>query len=102
MATGKKTGGRQKGTPNKTTGALKDAILLAAEQIGEDAKGKDGLTGYLRMIAKSDVKAYAGLLGRVLPLQLTGDPENPVIVREVVRKIVDPSAQPGNSDSSRV
>jgi hypothetical protein len=29
MALGKNTGGREKGTPNKTTAALKDAILTA-------------------------------------------------------------------------
>lgn len=103
MATGKKTGGRKAGTPNKTTGALKDAIILAAEQVGEDANGKDGLTGYLRMVARSDVKAFSGLLGRVLPLQLSGDPDNPVsVVATIVRKIVDPNAQPGDSDRSGV
>jgi hypothetical protein len=32
MALGKKTGGRKRGTPNKTTAALKDAILIAAEE----------------------------------------------------------------------
>jgi hypothetical protein len=39
-----KTGGRQKGTPNKTTKLLKDAILQAAEGAG----GKEGLVGYLQ------------------------------------------------------
>ena len=62
--------GRQAGVPNKTTRALKEAILLAAEQVGENGKGSDGLTGYLRRVAKSDVKAFAALLGRVLPLQV--------------------------------
>jgi hypothetical protein len=33
MALGKKTGGRKRGTPNKTTAALKDAILIAAEDV---------------------------------------------------------------------
>jgi hypothetical protein len=37
--------GRTPGTPNKVTTRLKDAILLAAEQTGEDKKGKGGLTG---------------------------------------------------------
>lgn len=78
MATGVKTGGRQKGTPNKTTGVLKEAIVLAAEQVGEDNKGKDGLTGYLRRVAKEDIKAFAGLLGRVLPLQVAGDGGGPL------------------------
>ena len=78
MATGRKTGGRKKGTPNKTTSALKEAILQAAEQSGEDQRGKDGLVGYLRRVANEDVKAFSGLLGKVLPLQVANDPDNPI------------------------
>lgn len=62
--------GRPKGLANKTTTALKEAILLAAAEHGEDDKGKHGLTGYLRKVAREDVKAFAGLLGRVLPLDV--------------------------------
>lgn len=88
-------GGRQKGTPNKTTAVLKDAILLAAKQVGEDGKGKAGLVGYLRHVAREDVKAFASLLGRVLPLQLSGDPDQPIaVVATIERTIVDP--QPRN------
>lgn len=70
--------GRRKGTPNKTTAVLKDAILLAAEEVGSDGAGKDGLTGYLRHVAKEDVKAFAGLLGKVLPMQVTGEDGGPI------------------------
>jgi hypothetical protein len=70
--------GRVKGVPNKTTAVLKDAILLAAEEVGQDGSGKGGLKGYLTYVAKSDVKAFSALLGRVLPLQLAGDEDNPV------------------------
>lgn len=70
--------GRAKGTPNKTTKALKDAILMAAEATGYDGKGKEGLVGYLKHVASSDVKAFSALLGKVLPMQVTGDPDNPV------------------------
>lgn len=70
--------GRPKGALNKTTTALKDAILLAAADVGEDGDGRGGLRGYLRAVAKDDKKAYSGLLGRVLPLQIAGDPDNPV------------------------
>lgn len=70
--------GRPKGSPNKTTAALKEAILLAAEQVGEDGEGYDGLTGYLRRVAKEDVKAFSGLLGKVLPYQLTGEGGGPI------------------------
>lgn len=62
--------GRPKGSVNKTTGALKEAIIAAAEAVGQDGSGKDGLTGYLKHVAASDVKAFASLLGKVLPLQL--------------------------------
>lgn len=74
----KKTGGRKKGTPNKTTQALKDAILKAAEDVGEDGHGEGGLTGYLRRVATEDVKAFSTLLGKVLPLQVQGDADQPV------------------------
>lgn len=72
--------GRKKGVPNKTTAVLKDAIILAAEAVGQDGSGAGGLTGYLVHVAKSDVKAFAGLLGRVLPMQVTGDLDNPLAV----------------------
>ena len=76
----KKTGGRKKGTPNKTSGMLKEAILRAAELVGEDGDGKGKTVGYLKMLARSEPKAFAGLLGRVLPLQIGGDPDNPIPV----------------------
>ena len=75
--------GRKKGVPNKTTATLKEAILLAAEQVGENGAGKDGLVGYLRTVAATDVKAFASLLGKVLPMQVTGEDGGPlqVIIR---------------------
>jgi hypothetical protein len=72
--------GRPKGAPNRITKALKDAILSAAEEAGYDGQGKDGLTGYLRHVADTDVKAFCGLLGRVLPLQVGTDDEGPMTV----------------------
>lgn len=62
MAKGKKTGGRVKGTPNKTTAQLKDAILEAAE-----TANPAGLVGYLRDLALNNSTAFAGLLGKILP-----------------------------------
>lgn len=70
--------GRPKGTPNKATKLLKDAILKAAEDVGEDNNGKDGIVGYCRHLAKTEPKAFSTLMGKVLPTQVTGDPENPI------------------------
>jgi hypothetical protein len=81
-----KTGGRKKGTPNKTTAVLKDAILLAAEQAGD----ADGLVGYLKKQATDNPQSFLPLLGKVLPMQVGGDPDNPV--RHAIEVyIVDPS-----------
>lgn len=78
--------GRPKGAANKTTALLKDAILTAAQGVGEDGSGKDGLTGYLTFLAKTEARAFAGLLGKVLPMQVTGSDEGgPAFVVEVVR-----------------
>lgn len=77
----KKAGpGRPKGSPNKTTATLKEAIILAAEAVGQDGAGKDGLVGYLTHVAKTDVKAFTPLLGKVLPMQVTGEDGGAVIV----------------------
>lgn len=87
MATGYKTGGRQAGTPNKTTALLKDAILKAAEQAG----GAEGLVGYLEAQAKASPAAFMSLLGKVLPMQVVGDEDNPVTHKVIIeRTIVDP------------
>ncbi|MFG1340382.1 hypothetical protein [Xanthobacter autotrophicus] len=70
--------GRPKGKPNRTTTMLKDAILQAAENVGQDGAGKGGTTGYLQRLALEEPKAFATLLGRVLPLQVTGEGGGPV------------------------
>lgn len=59
--------GRPKGSPNKTTRLLKDAILMAAELEG----GTEGLVGYLRTMARKHPTTFGPLLGRLIPLQAT-------------------------------
>lgn len=65
---GKKTGGRKKGAPNKTTALLKDAVLQAAELAG----GEGGLVAYLKAQAAVNPGPFMALLGKVLPMQITG------------------------------
>ncbi len=75
MAKGKKTGGRKPGSLNKTTSVLKDAVLKAAEAAG----GEGGLEGYLKQRALDDNPApFMGLLGKVLPMQVEGNPDKPI------------------------
>lgn len=72
MAQGVKTGGRKRGTPNKTTALLKDAILQAAEAAGDAIDGK-GLVSYLKAQASANPGPFMALLGKVLPTQLEGN-----------------------------
>ncbi len=65
--------GRPKGSPNKTTALLKEAIIKAAEGVGSDGKGKGSLTGYCEFLARNEPKAFSALLGKVLPMQVTGE-----------------------------
>lgn len=76
MAKGMKTGGRQKGTPNKTTALLKDAILKAAE----DAGGEGGMVGYLTLQAHENPGAFMSLIGKVLPLQVNASHEGSISI----------------------
>jgi hypothetical protein len=86
--------GKPKGAVNKTTKALREAILEAAEKSGGDMKGKDGLVGYLKRVADEDVKAFSGLLGKVLPLQVTGEGGGPVQIARI--ELVAVSANPAS------
>lgn len=73
--------GRAKGTPNKTTALLKDAILKAAEKAG----GKAGLVGYLEAQAIENPGPFLALLGKVLPMQVTGSDGGQLVV-EIVKR----------------
>jgi hypothetical protein len=73
MAKGRKTGGRVAGTPNKNTTALKDAIMAALDTVGGQA--------YLERVAQEDPKTFCTLLGKVLPMQVTGEGGGPIVMR---------------------
>jgi len=68
---GERRGGRQKGTPNRTTALLKDAILIAAQKAGGGSD--EGLVSYLETQAKANPGPFMSLLGKVLPMQVTGE-----------------------------
>jgi hypothetical protein len=72
---GKPGPGRPKGVPNRSTGAIKEMVIAALEQAG----GID----YLAARAKDTPAAFMTLVGKVLPLQLTGDPAQPIATTSV-------------------
>ena len=71
--------GRPKGSPNKTTALLKDAILKAAENAG----GPGGTVGYLTLQAIENPGPFMSLLGKVLPTQVTGEDGGPIKTEDV-------------------
>lgn len=73
---GKAGPGRPKGKPNKVTKELKEAILHAFDEVG-------GST-YLTKVAQENPQTFCTLLGKVLPLQVTGENGGPLTI-EVVR-----------------
>ena len=75
--------GRPKGVPNKTTQLLKDAILKAAEQAGNKV-GDDGMVSYLEVQATENPGPFMSLLGKVLPMQFTGEVNGDIIIRATI------------------
>ena len=74
--------GKKKGTQNRSTKALKEALLRAGDRAGGvDAKGNPrGVEGWLVELAASDPKAFASLLGRLLPTESKIQTEGPTVV----------------------
>ena len=84
-----KTGGRRKGIPNKMTALLKDAVVEAARRAGRkiNPEDRDGLISYLEQQAEANPGPFLTLLGKVLPLQVTGDGGGPAVfvIRDLTR-----------------
>jgi hypothetical protein len=78
-------GGSRLGKPNKNTGAIKDMILEALSQSGG--------VEYLKKQAKENPGPFMQLLGKIMPTQITGANNGPVVVERIVREIVDPIQQ---------
>lgn len=72
--------GRLKGSVNRVTRDLKNGLLSAAEELGCDGEGTGGLIGYLKFLGLRHPKAFAGLLGRMLPLQVDANATGSVAI----------------------
>lgn len=77
-------GGSRKGVPNKVTREVKEMILEALDNAGGSA--------YLERCAKDPktASAFLTLVGKVLPLQLTGEGGGAILVSKITRTIVKP------------
>lgn len=80
---GKGNPGKPKGAVNKTTGQLKEMILQALNQSG----GVDYLVE--RANDPKTAAAFLTLIGKVLPMTIAGDKENPLVIQKIERVIVD-------------
>ncbi|MDF3019324.1 MAG: hypothetical protein K0Q92_627 [Steroidobacteraceae bacterium] len=79
-----RTGGRQKGTPNKLSTQLKETILQALHEEG-------GVT-YLRRQANENPATFMSLIGKVLPMtvQHSGDGGGPIVIVTGISTDTDP------------
>jgi hypothetical protein len=75
--------GRPKGSPNKTTTAAKEAIAEAFEKMG-------GTAALVEWAGRSDDNRkvfYSQIWPKIFPLQVGGDPNNPVGIATVVELV---------------
>jgi hypothetical protein len=73
--------GRKKGVPNRTTAALKDAILNAFTEVGGES--------YLVTVARNDPRTFCALLAKVLPMQLSSEDGAGLVINVVQRASTD-------------
>ncbi len=73
-------GGSRKGIPNRVTADVKAMILEALD--------KAGGVYYLLAQSETNPSTFMALVGKVLPLTLSGDPDNPLKVESIERRIV--------------
>lgn len=79
-----KTGGRQKGTPNKTTTAAKDAIALAADALG----GTDRLVAWAQEDPANEKVFWGTIYPKLIPVMVSGE-DGPVQIEHSFRPNFD-------------
>jgi len=70
---GKPGPGRPKGASNKITKDIKEAIVGAFHEAGGQA--------YLVKLAHEDPRTFCALVGKVLPMQITGEGGGPMTIQ---------------------
>lgn len=67
---GERRGGRKAGSPNKLSTAVKDAIVRAFNEAGGHK--------YLKTIAATHPAVFCQLVGKIIPLEVTGANGGPI------------------------
>ena len=70
--------GRPRGVPNKFTGELKEAILA-----GVNGSNKQGVAGFVLDLSLNTPTSAAALLGRLIPVSMTGTIDAHLTVRHI-------------------
>jgi len=79
--------GRPKGSPNKVTAEAKTVIAGAAEALG----GMKRLVEWAKSDPQNEKAFWAQVYPKLLPLTVAGDPNNPLTVQTIERRLVRPS-----------
>lgn len=73
---GKKTGGRQPGSPNRLSLSAKECISQVAQRLG----GVDALYNWVNADNYNKNSFWTKIYPRLLPVQLTGDGQAPISI----------------------
>ena len=77
--------GRPRGVPNKFTGELKEAILA-----GVNGSHPLGVSGFVLKLSLDTPTSAAALLGRLIPVSMTGTIDGLITVRHIDETAADP------------
>jgi hypothetical protein len=75
--------GRPKGVLNKNNQQIRDIIVQTLDNLGG--------TEYLQEVARSHPAAFMALIGKTMPLQVTGENGGEIAFSVIERRIVKPS-----------
>lgn len=75
-------GGRPLGSKNGTTAKAKAAIEECFMMLG-------GVEAFYEWAKDNRTDFYKVIFPKLVPLKLTGDPDNPIVINEIRRTIID-------------
>jgi hypothetical protein len=79
-------GGRPPGTPDKAPKAFKDVVVEAVMLMG----GASGLVDWARRDPANEFAFWTEIAPRVLPKIIEGNPDAPIPLQVIERRIIDP------------